>query len=119
MHELSIAASIVDLAQEEAQNRGVRVLAVHLKLGPLAGVVQRALLGSYEIAAAGTCLEGSRLKIEEVPIVVFCPQCNDRRTVASMQYFRCPECGALTPDVLQGAELQVTALEVENQEVEV
>jgi hydrogenase nickel incorporation protein HypA/HybF len=113
MHELSIAASIVDLAQEEAESRGVRVLAVHLKLGPLSGVVRHALLGSYEIAAAGTPLERSRLVIEETPIIVFCPECNERRTVASMQSFRCPECGAPTPEVLEGAELQVTALEVE------
>ena len=35
MHELSIATSIIDMAQEEAEKRGVRVLAVHLKLGPI------------------------------------------------------------------------------------
>jgi hydrogenase nickel incorporation protein HypA/HybF len=65
MHELSIAARIVELAQEEAESRGVRVLAVHLRLGPLSGVVRHALLGSYEIACAGTPLESSRLVIED------------------------------------------------------
>ena len=113
MHELSIAASIVDLAQEEAQKRGVRVLAVYLKLGPLAGVVRDALLGSYEMAAAGTSLEHSRLVIEELPIIVFCPRCDQRRTV-SVQSLCCPRCGTPTPEILQGAELQVTALEVES-----
>ena len=91
MHELSIAMSIVELAQEEAEKRGVEILAVHLKLGPLSGVVADALLGSFEMAAAGTPLEKSRLLIEEAAIVVFCPQCQDRRTVASMQSMRCPE----------------------------
>jgi hydrogenase nickel incorporation protein HypA/HybF len=113
MHELSIAASIVDLAQEEAASRGVRILAVHLKLGPLAGVVRQALEGSFEMAAAGTPLERSRLIIEDVPIVAFCPTCDTRRTVPSMQRLCCPECGTPTPDVLEGAELLVTALEVE------
>jgi len=112
MHELSIASSIIDMAQEEAEKRGVRVLAVHLKVGPLSGVVKEALAGSYEIAAAGTPLEGSRLVIEDVPIVVFCPSCQERRTLASMQLFQCPECKTATPEVLQGQELQVTALEV-------
>lgn len=112
MHELSIAASIVDLAQEEASSRGVRVLAVHLKLGPLAGVAREALLGSFDIAAEGTALERSRLVITEVPIVVFCPRCQGRRTPVSTQYMRCQECGTPTPEVLEGAELQVTALEV-------
>jgi Zn finger protein HypA/HybF involved in hydrogenase expression len=39
MHELSIAMSIVELAQEEAERRGIQVDAVHLKLGALSGVV--------------------------------------------------------------------------------
>ena len=114
MHELSIAASVVDLACEEAEKRGVRVLAVHLKLGPLSGVVKHALLGSYEIVCAGTALEGSRLEIEDVPIVAYCPTCGQRRTIPSMQLMQCPECLTPTPEVLEGAELQVTALEVES-----
>ena len=40
MHELSIAASIVDLAEEEAERRAVRVVAIHLTLGALSGVVR-------------------------------------------------------------------------------
>jgi Zn finger protein HypA/HybF involved in hydrogenase expression len=43
MHELSIAMSIVEIAEEEADQRGgARVSAVHLKLGALAGVVKDA-----------------------------------------------------------------------------
>ncbi len=113
MHELSIASSLVDLAQEEAATRGVRVLAIHLKLGPLSGVVQDALLGSYEMVSAGTPLEGSRLVIENVPIVVFCPSCREPRQVPSIQWLRCPVCETPTPEVLEGRELLVTALEVD------
>ena len=112
MHELSIAAAVVELAQEEAARRGVEIQAIHLKLGPLAGIVRDALMGSFEIAAAGTPLEGSRLVIEEAPIVAFCPQCRQPRPIASMQWMCCPDCGTPTPDVLEGAELLVTALEV-------
>ena len=112
MHELSIAMSIVDLAQEEAEKRNVRVSAVHLKLGALSGVVKEALLGSYELAAAGTALEGSRLVIQEQPVVVFCAACGQARELPSIQYFRCPECGGPTSDVREGRDLQVTALEL-------
>ena len=75
MHELSIAMSIVELAQEEGERRGARVNAVHLKLGALSGVVKEALLSSYEMACEDTPLQGSRLVFEEVPVVVFCPNC--------------------------------------------
>ena len=50
MHELSIAMSIVDMAQEEAERRDVKIDAVYLELGPLSGVVADALLFSYEMA---------------------------------------------------------------------
>ncbi len=113
MHELSIAASIVDLVQEEAARRGVRVLAIHLKLGPLSGVVREALAGSFELAAAGTPLKCSTLVIEDTPIVVFCPTCKTRRIPVSMQFMRCPECETPAGEILEGAELQVCALEVE------
>jgi hydrogenase nickel incorporation protein HypA/HybF len=113
MHELSIAMSIVEMAQEEAERQGaVQVQAVHLRLGQLSGVVKRALLSSYEMACEATLLEGSQLVIEEVPVEVFCPQCELPRLVTSIQWFCCPECGTPTPMVLHGKELEVVALEM-------
>ena len=114
MHELSIAMGIVDAALEEAQRRGVQVIAVHLRLGALSGVVKDALLFSYEVACQDTPLEGSQLIVEDVPVVVFCPQCQERRTLSSVQSFLCPECSAPTREVVQGKELEVFALEVQD-----
>jgi len=106
--------SIVELAEEEAAQRGaVQVNAVHLKLGRLAGVVKDALLSSYELACEGTDLQGSRLVIEEVPIVVYCPACQGPRTLDSMQWFACPECKSPVSEVLHGRELQVVAMEIQ------
>ena len=113
MHELSIAMGIVEAATEEAQKRGVKVSAVHLRLGALSGVVKDALLFSYEMACQDTPLAGSQLIVEDVPVAVFCPQCDARRVLESMQSFACPVCGAPTMNILQGKELEVYALEVE------
>lgn len=113
MHELSIAMGIVEAATDEAQRRGVRVSAVHLRLGALSGVVKDALLFSYDVACQDTPLQGSRLIVEDVPIAVFCPQCKEQRVLPSLQSFTCPECGTPTMDIRQGKELEVFALEVE------
>lgn len=114
MHELSIAMSIVDLAEEEVARRGpMHVTAIHLKLGALSGVVKEALLSSFEMVCEDTPLRGSRLVVEEVPVVVYCPACKARRTVASIQWFACPQCGTPTAEVLQGKELEVVAMEIE------
>jgi hydrogenase nickel incorporation protein HypA/HybF len=115
MHELSIAMGIVEAAVDEAKQRNVHVNAVHLRLGALSGVVKDALLFSYEIACQDTPLQGSRLLIEEVPVVVFCSRCQQKRVLESVQSFTCPECGAPTGDVLAGRELEVFALEVDDE----
>ena len=117
MHELSIAMSIVDAAVEEAQSRGVQVSAVHLRLGALSGVVKDALLFSYEVACQDTALEGSQLIVEDVPVIVFCVQCQKEQMLESVQLFACPKCGAPTMDVRKGKELEVFALEVQEAEV--
>ncbi len=112
MHELSIAVSLIEMASEEAERLGVRVEALHVRLGPLSGVVSGALQFSFELAAAGTSIEGARLEIEDVPVVVFCPTCDDERLLPGIQSFLCPECGTPTPDVVHGRELELATMEV-------
>jgi len=114
MHELSIAMSIVEMAQEEAEKQGgVQVVAVHLKLGALSGVVKDALVSAYEMACYDTPLQESRLVVEEVPVLVLCPHCRAPRPVSSVQLFCCAECGTPASEIVQGKELEVVALEIE------
>jgi len=114
MHELSIAMSMIELAQEESVRRGgVQVSAVHLKLGLLSGVVKEALLGSFEMACEDTPLKGARLVVEDVPVLIFCRNCQAERPVHSVQLFCCAECGTPSAEVVQGKELEVVALEIE------
>lgn len=114
MHELSIALSIVEGAEEEVQRQGGgRVCAVHLRLGPLSGVVREALLFSYELACEGTSLEGSSLIIEEIPIRVYCAACGAEGDPVSNQRLHCARCGASNCSVVSGAELELKALELQ------
>lgn len=113
MHELSIAMSIIEGATEEAaRHPGEKIAVVHLQLGKLSGVVKEALLFSYEVASAGTCLEGSILEINEVPAMIFCAKCKLEKTLPSIQHLCCPVCGTASPDVRQGRELLITGLEL-------
>src|SRR4051812_32404635 len=110
MHELSIALSLLDLVEEEATLRGCRVAAIHLRLGPLSGVVREALSSAYELAREGTPMAETELVVEEVPLVVACPACRAERRPISASELRCPDCGTPTPEVLRGGELEVVAL---------
>jgi hydrogenase nickel incorporation protein HypA/HybF len=91
----------------------VQVKAVYLRLGLLSGVAKDALLSSYEMACDDTLLAGSRLVVEEVPVMVFCRQCDGQRPVHSTQMFCCADCGTPTGEIVQGKELLVVGLEVE------
>jgi hydrogenase nickel incorporation protein HypA/HybF len=113
MHELSIACDLVEIAEAAARAaRAERVAVVYLKLGVFAGVVKEALLFGYETAAKGTLLEGSRLEIEDVPLVVFCSACNRKSPLPSVQCFECPICGKFVTEIRQGKELELTSMEI-------
>jgi hydrogenase nickel incorporation protein HypA/HybF len=113
MHELSIVMNVIDLATEEAQRHRSRVLAVHLRVGPLSGVVPEALASAFELAREGTALADCRLVVEDVPITVYCPACEAERPAESMQSLRCRDCGTPAARVTGGQELELTALELE------
>jgi len=113
MHELSIALSLVDAACEKAAELGgVRVEALHVRLGVLSGVVREALEFSFDLATADSAIAGARLTIEEVPLTVWCPICGQNRRLESIQHFHCPVCGTPTSQVVSGRELELTSLEV-------
>ena len=114
MHELSIALSILEVAEEQAERLGATaVFGIHLKLGPLSGVVKESLLSAYGLAREGSRLEKAELLIEETPLLVQCPTCQTSRPVISLQELRCVECGTATADVVSGRELEIVALEIQ------
>lgn len=113
MHELGIALSIIEGVEEELARRdATQVVAVHLRLGPLSGVVKDALLFSYQVACEGTPLEGSSLEVEEIPIILYCAACRQERPAVSMQRLCCAVCDHPSADIRRGSELEVFALEL-------
>jgi hydrogenase nickel incorporation protein HypA/HybF len=112
MHELSIALSMIDQINEEVEKHGGgTVEIVHLKIGVLSGVDGQALRFAYEIACAGTELEGSALEIESSPLLVYCPLCETTHSPDAMEVL-CPRCITPSQKILQGEELEVTFLEI-------
>jgi hydrogenase nickel incorporation protein HypA/HybF len=109
MHELSIAESIVAIAEEHA--RGRRVAKVEVKIGRLRQVVPSALSFAFALVAHGTPVEGAELEIDDVPAQIVCRSCAGRSRVAEFP-FACANCGGVDIDVETGDELFVDALEL-------
>ncbi|MCA1715914.1 MAG: hydrogenase maturation nickel metallochaperone HypA [Actinobacteria bacterium] len=110
MHELAIADSIVQIAGRHANGR--RVTKVQLKVGHLRQVVPSALAFSFELVAQGTSVEGAELEMEEVPATGSCLGCGAESRL-EMFPLQCGACGGFDLQVLEGEELFVEALELE------
>jgi hydrogenase nickel incorporation protein HypA/HybF len=112
MHELSIAGSILEIAQREVQARaGARLLAVGLRIGEWAGVEPDSLRFGFEILSRDTPAAGTELKIEVCPPQWNCRGCN--RTFVSSDGGRCPSCGLDTSELISGQQLEIAYLDVE------
>ncbi|AVV44081.1 hydrogenase maturation nickel metallochaperone HypA [Streptomyces sp. ID05-04B] len=109
MHEMSVALAVVDQVAEAAgRSAGVTaVRSVRLRVGELAGVVPDALAFSFELACAGTLLEGAELITEAVPGRARCTPCAHEWAVGMPPRLTCPACGATHTELLAGRELQI------------
>ena len=108
MHELAIAESVVSSVLERTEDRYVSV--VRLRVGRLAGVVPDALTFCFELATAGTPLEGAALEIVSEPGRAHCRTCEVDFDVDD-GLLLCT-CGSADVALLSGRELSVTSVEV-------
>ena len=113
MHELTIARSLIELASEHAERKHAdRVTRINIRLGVASGLL-RPLYFCFATASRGTRCDGAILEIEEVPLTVMCPTCDEIKTPGTRYSFRCPDCGSPTPEVVTGREMQLVTIEVE------
>ena len=108
MHELSIAESIVDSVVQRTGGRRVHV--VRVRVGRLTAVAPDALRFCFELATAGTPLEGARLEVDQTDARVHCRTC-EKDVVVTDLLLLC-DCGSADVDVVSGRELQVSSVEV-------
>lgn len=108
MHELAIAESLVSSVLERTGDGQVSV--VRLRVGRMAGVIPDALTFCFEVATAGTMLEGARLEIEEVAGRAHCRTCE--ADFSLVDAFLLCDCGSADVQLVSGRDLSVTSVEV-------
>jgi hydrogenase nickel incorporation protein HypA/HybF len=110
LHELAIAESIAGISARHAEGR--QVTKVYLKVGHLRQVVPSALAFSFELVAQGTPVEGAELEVQQIPAVGLCRDCGEENRLESFP-LQCLACGGFDLEILQGEELFVESLEME------
>ena len=114
MHELSIAAAILDrVAAEAARHAGVRFTKVGVRVGELSGVDPEALSFGFQALTMESEWERLALEIEYCPRRQHCQRC--RHTFPSDNYkTQCPKCGAADTELAAGEELDIAFIETED-----
>ncbi|MFE0701113.1 hydrogenase maturation nickel metallochaperone HypA [Streptomyces sp. NPDC058872] len=108
MHEMSLAVAVVDQVETAARSRGAAgVSSIELDVGELAGVVADALSFCFELACAGTVVEGAELITRTVPGIARCQPCAEVWAVGMPPLLLCPGCGAAADELVSGRELQI------------
>jgi hydrogenase nickel incorporation protein HypA/HybF len=92
---------------------------VRLRVGALASVVVESLEFCWGIATEGTALEGSKLVVKSLPVVMSCVPCGREVELEGVQSFRCPNCDEPCSDLRQGRELEIDSIEIDDGEVTV
>ena len=111
---MSIAQNIIEIVEEISnENQVKRVKKVIVKIGKLVAVVPDSLLFCYEALTTGTHLESSKLEIDIIPILGKCKVCGKTFEVESY-FFSCPFCESSDVKIMQGQELNVSELEVDD-----
>lgn len=115
MHEISIAISIVEIAEASARKQGARsIQLVKLCLGEFTTIVQEALEFAFEIARQDTLAAHATLVVEIVPMVVQCLTCGVIPNPVRDIILSCPQCG-LPLKIIAGEDIQLEYIEVETE----
>jgi len=110
MHELSIAQSIVDLAEEQAKTRKASAIEeIELEIGELAGVEIHALEFALESCVKGTMLEKAHIVRRDIEGEAFCSDCEKNFSINNL-FTPCPICGSYPVKILKGRELRLKSI---------
>jgi hydrogenase nickel incorporation protein HypA/HybF len=110
VHELSICASIAEIARRRAGGRPVS--AINVRIGQLRQIVPDTLAYCWTLVSEQTPLAGSRIVVESVPASIRCRSCQHTAELGDLPVFACAACGGIDVAVVAGEEFLITSLEL-------
>jgi hydrogenase nickel incorporation protein HypA/HybF len=113
MHEIGIAASVLDAVRSEVALRDrARAITVGLRIGELSGVDPESLRFGFDALVKDSDLEPLRLEVEYVARTQQCLDC-ELVFAADRYTLECPACASLRGHCVTGDELDIAYIELE------
>jgi hydrogenase nickel incorporation protein HypA/HybF len=114
VHELSIAENIVEIAVAHLQGNGsAAVKEIELEIGTLSGIEIDALTFAMDAATKNTPLQHAEVRILRVQGRGCCNACAAEFDMEDF-FSPCPACGGFDSTTLQGEEMRVKSLLVQD-----
>ena len=112
MHELSIAQSIVELAENVAsKEKADSVKSIDIEIGALSGVVLDALEFAMEMTIKNTKLENTAINYLIITGKADCSECNVQFETDNLLAL-CPSCKKANFKIVDGKQLRIKSLVV-------
>lgn len=113
MHELSLAQDLANMVENTYANvRATRVNSARLILGEATCVDPETLTFAFEIVTRNTKIHGCKLEIIRIPMKIRCRTC--AKEYISEPFLICENCGLRNFDIVQGREIILESIEVED-----
>ncbi len=115
MHELSITKSLVKTVLSHFDDKTMKSIeTVNVVIGGMNDFEESWLQKYMDELAAGTPLEGAKLRIKKLPISFKCRNCNNifEMDLKGSGSVACPGCKSLEYDMYTGKEFYVENIEV-------
>jgi hydrogenase nickel incorporation protein HypA/HybF len=113
MHELSVAAALLEWAEEQSRVHSPRLVrSIELELDPMSCLNPESLRFGFTALTADTPLADVALEFVDVLPMYECRLCK-ARLEASDSPWTCPGCGAPLPRLSRESSLRVRSIEVD------
>lgn len=114
MHEISLVRNIFRTLEEEFPGEMDRVRGIHLTVGLLSNVQPILMQNAFEaVLEDEPKYKHTSLHVEVLPVKIKCDVCN-AESVVEQYKFVCSHCGRPGSNVIQGEEMLITKVELEN-----
>jgi hydrogenase nickel incorporation protein HypA/HybF len=114
MHEASLVKSLLDQVETlRVQHGGTGVNEICIEIGPLSGVEPLLVRSAFEQLSPGFGLDGTRLSIDEVPLIARCPVCDV--VEVSLPRIACPVCGSPEVRIISGDTVRLKSITIQQE----
>jgi hydrogenase nickel incorporation protein HypA/HybF len=107
MHEVSLVREmLMQVRHAMCVHEVTRVSAIHIEIGPLAGVDPVLVQEAFQRLAVSWDLGSARLAVDEPPLVAQCDDCHRPFEVIDFD-FHCTRCGSTQVQVTSGDQMRL------------